>query len=206
MSDPGRACASVYAVILLMTIGCSTSPAKQEEIDKLSADKAALESEVREYRKTVERLENELRKTNEDNGQLRTALEQAKNKRPVEFVERIVERPRPRPQQKSQAAAPNNPIDEATGLQVTNASARATERNSSWWRYAWVVSIENHSESPQAFKLRIQFMDADGYVVDEDVAYGLSVPAGATKTFRDSNLVDASVAPRIKSVNPLIDR
>lgn len=190
--------------------GCAGGDSSQHEVERLIADNDALEAEVREYRATVERLEGEVRSLNSENGALeseiatlRTELETAKNQRPVEFVERVVERPYAEPPQSSQLGI-NDPAAERSGLEVVSASARATERNNSWWRFGWVATIKNHSEYPQTFDLQVQFMDSDGYVVDDTTARDLNLPPGASQTFRESELISARVAPRVASVNPVI--
>lgn len=196
-----------------MTLGCAESEPDTREIEKLSAEKSALAAEVKQSRDTVERLEAEVRTLLAENAELKNQaemmsleLESAKRQRPVEFVERVVERPSSPPSEVSAPAqgSPINPIDDETGLQVVSASGRATERNNSWWRFAWVVTIANHSSEVRDFKLQVQFMDADGYVIDDDTAYSLTVPPLQTKTFRDSDLVDASVARKVTSINPVI--
>lgn len=190
--------------------GCSAGDSQQHDVESLVAQKDLLEGEVREYRAAVERLEDEVKSLTTENGALesevatlRMELETAENQRPIEFVERVVERPATRPRQSSQIAS-NGPVEERSGLEVLSASARATERNNSWWRFGWVVTMKNHSEYPQTFALHVQFMDSDGYVVDDTVARGLSLPPGATQTFRESELISAQVAPRVASVNPVI--
>jgi predicted RNase H-like nuclease (RuvC/YqgF family) len=190
--------------------GCSAGDSQQHDIEILLAQNEVLEAEVREYRATVERLEDEVKSLNSENGALeseiatlRMELETAKNQRPVEFVERVVERPATRPPQSSHLGS-TGPVEERSGLEVLSASARATERNNSWWRFGWVVTIKNHSEYPQTFVLHVQFMDSDGYVVDDTTARDLSLPPGATQTFRESELISARVAPRVASVKPVI--
>jgi len=204
-----RTIAVLFAIVAAL-LGCSRGDNRQQELESLIAKKDALEAEVREYRATLERLEGEVKSLSSENGRLKSELatlqmelEAAKNQRPVEFVERVVERPAPSPPESSQLG-PDGPVDERSGLQVISASARATERNNTWWRFGWVVVISNNSQYAQAFTLQVQFMDSDGYVVDEATARDLSLPAGATHTFRESELVSASVAPRVSSVNPVI--
>lgn len=190
--------------------GCSAGDSQQHDVERLLAQNDALEAEVREYRATVERLEDEVTSLNSENGALESAiatlrveLETAKNQRPVEFVERVVEQPATRPPQ-SRHIESNGPVEERSGLEVISASARATERNNSWWRFGWVVTIRNHSEYPQTFVLRVQFMDSDGYVVDDTAGRDLSLSPGATQTFRESELISARVAPRVASINPVL--
>lgn len=201
--------AMLFAVVPALC-GCSGGDSRQHDVESLIAQNDAFEAEVREYRATVERLEAEVKSLNTENGRLESEIatlrmehETAKNQRPVEFVERVVERPAP-PSQQSSQLGPGGPVEARSGLEVLSASARATERNNSWWRFGWVVTIKNHSDYSQTFALDVQFMDSDGYVVDDTTARGLSLPPGATHTFRESELISAGVAPRVASVNPVI--
>ncbi len=188
------------------------SAATRSELERITAEKQALEAEVNQYGRTVERLESEIRSIYAENAELKDQLEStsleleaAKSARPVEFVERVVEKPASRAGSTSaNTGLPTNPVDESTGLQVLKALARATERNNSWWRFGWAVTIANHSSETIDFRLIVQFMDVDGFVVDDDTEHGLTIPPRQTKTFRESALVDVSVARKVKSVNPVI--
>lgn len=75
--------------------------------------------------------------------------------------------------------------------------------NSSWWRFGWNVVVQNVSEDDQIEDLEIQFLDRDGYVLDEVREYNLQVPMGSTRTFTGSALIKAAVAPRVSSVRPV---
>lgn len=204
----------ITALFALVLMNCSEPVDNSHEIERLTAEAEALKAEVAQYEGTVERLEGEVRSLMTENADLKNQLEivsldleGAKNARNTGFVERVVERPArdfDESETSAQTGQPINPIDEDTGLQVLRASARATEKNKSWWRFGWTVTIANHSSETRDFRLQVQFMDADGFVVDDDTEHGLTIPAGQSKTFRDSDLIDATVARRVKSVNPVI--
>jgi hypothetical protein len=210
--------ASILAAALaaLTAAGCGESASSVREYEKLAAEKDALEAEVRQIRGTVERLEAEVRTLLAENVELKNKLEStsleletAKSRRSDGFEERVVVVENPPSEDEASGADSNrplpfNPIDEDTGLQVLEASAKATERNRSWWRFGWVVSIENHSSEERDFSLQLQFMDKDGFVVDEDTEQRLTLAPYESRTFRESALINAGVAPHVASVNPVI--
>ncbi len=204
-----KALATILAATLACSLvsSCSDGADNSRELDKLAAEKDALEAQVRQDARTVERLEAEVGALLAENHALKDQLETislelgAKNARRSE--EREVEEPAAY-YDEDDRPLPNNTVDEDTGLQVLNASAKPSEQNRSWWRFGWIVTIANHSSETRELELQIQFMDSDGFVVDDDTATGLSIPPLESKTFRDSTRVDASVARRIKSVNPVI--
>lgn len=185
-----------------MATGCSTEAPQAEDIASLQAEKAALESEVAAYQETVERLEGELKELNAENGRLEAALSTARMD--LEAME-ARQAGRAQRQPRRSAARSSSAEPQRGRLRVVEASGRATERNDSWWRFGWVVTIANESQAPRTFTLQVQFLDADGYVVDQDLARGLVVAGGERRTFRDSVLIDATVAPKVDSVNPVID-
>ena len=210
---------ALFLIASISVLGCAQDKGEIEqqrhEIERLTTETTLAQQELGQYRETVERLRAELKTQLDENAKLRDQLEllelevSAKtSERCVEFVERVIEKPRlssPSAQTR-QTQAGLNPIDERTGLQVVHAAARATERNNNWWRWGWTLTVRNHSTETQNFKAQIQFMDNDGFVVDEKTEYNLSIGPGLQKTFTGSDLIDASVAGRVHSVNPILKR
>lgn len=195
-------------------MGCSDSEDLQAEIEKLSAKNRSLEAIAAEYEASAERFKTDVKALTAETGQLRARVSDLE--RELEVQTRRATRTREPNQGPSRrpsgTAAPRaqgqarNPVDQRTGIEVLSASARATDRRSSWWRFGWVVSLKNHSDSLQTFRLTIQFMDAGGYVIDNARANGLTVDAGQERTFRDSTLVNMPGASNVKSVNAVISQ
>ncbi|MBK8536912.1 MAG: hypothetical protein IPL59_18545 [Candidatus Competibacteraceae bacterium] len=78
--------------------------------------------------------------------------------------------------------------EEITPLQekkwrIVEVDSKVTESNNSWWRYAWRLTLANDSEQPMIFHATIEFQDADGFVIDENRANQLIVPAGKERDF-----------------------
>lgn len=89
-------------------------------------------------------------------------------------------------------------------LEIVSINAKVTESNDVWWRQAWILIVKNNSSHSMTFDATINYLDVDGYIVDSDLAYGLSIDAGQQGTFNGYTLVNAKVAPNIKQVQAII--
>ena len=96
------------------------------------------------------------------------------------------------PQNKPEA--PSKPRIEVVGVE-----AKVTEKNNTWWKLAWKLTLRNPTEAIMSYRATIEFHDADGFVVDDDTARNLVVAAGQEKVFTGYALVDASVAGNVAS-------
>ncbi len=85
--------------------------------------------------------------------------------------------------------------------EIVSISAKVTEKNSVWWKNSWILVIRNDSSSNLSFDATIEFLDADGFIVDDDREYDLRVDAGEQETFTGYALIDASVAPNVEQVH-----
>lgn len=54
------------------------------------------------------------------------------------------------------------------------------------------------------FNATIEFQDADGFIVEDDNAYNLGVPAGAQETFTGYALVSMPGATRVTKTNATV--
>ncbi len=88
---------------------------------------------------------------------------------------------------------------------IVEVDSRVTERNDTWWRYAWKLTLKNKSESPQRFEAEIEFQDADGFVIDSGSASGLIVPANSDKVFTGYELVRTPGAARVAKTNAKVN-
>ena len=90
--------------------------------------------------------------------------------------------------------------------EIIDIAAKVTEKNPTWWKYSWKLVLRNNSSSPFVFDATIEFLDAEGFIVDDDRTYDLRVNQGEEKTFTGYALVTASVAPNIKSLQANIKK
>lgn len=89
--------------------------------------------------------------------------------------------------------------------EIVSVDGRVTEKNDSWWRFAYIVEIENRDDYEMVLDLTVQFLDADGFIVDDDYSYNLYIGAHTTKQFTGYDLVTASVAENVESINASVE-
>lgn len=66
---------------------------------------------------------------------------------------------------------------------------RMTESNESWQRWSWQVEARNLTSELQVFSLEVRWLDAGGFVIDDDREYGLRLGPGESKTFTGYQLI-----------------
>lgn len=67
-------------------------------------------------------------------------------------------------------------------LEITDSDARVTERNDTWWKFAWKVTVKNMSASAVVVRATMEFLDKDGFIVDTDDGDGMVVPPNGQET------------------------
>lgn len=98
------------------------------------------------------------------------------------------------------AAQPNKPKpeDHGEGLNILGVDSKVTEKNNSWWRYSWRLTVYNNSESPRNFRAKLKFLDSEGFVLGDRTTPSLSLEANETRTFTDYLLVRMPGAASVK--------
>ena len=91
-------------------------------------------------------------------------------------------------------------------LNLENVRMTIGERNSSWWRLSYKFDLVNATDSVQNVDALIQWVDAEGFELDHSVSYGLTAPPSTTVTFTGSDLIDVSIAHRVRDVQVRIER
>jgi hypothetical protein len=99
---------------------------------------------------------------------------------------------------------PNSAEPAGPALRIKDVSGKVTEANDVWSKFAWRLKVGNDGDESASFTALIQFVDKDGYIVDEDRQYDMVVAAHEERTFSGFKLIDASVAGNVKSVSAKI--
>ena len=73
-------------------------------------------------------------------------------------------------------------IPQAYDLQAVSIATKVTEQNDAYQKFAWVLKVKNSADSGRSFTAKIQWLDADGFIVDDDIAYDLIIGADEEKT------------------------
>ena len=90
-------------------------------------------------------------------------------------------------------------------VSVVAATTKATERNNSWWRYSWQVTLKNNAAAPAFGSVQLQFLNSLGFAVDDDTE-SFELRANETKTLTGFALIDTQSAPSVVSVKANITR
>jgi hypothetical protein len=88
-------------------------------------------------------------------------------------------------------------------LEIVSVSAKVLETGEREWKEGYELKLRNLSNADMHVNIKIQFLDAKGFVVDDDLLDDLLVPANSEKSFADADVINADVAATIKSVKAL---
>jgi len=91
-------------------------------------------------------------------------------------------------------------------FEIVDISTRVTESNSTWWKYAWKLTLRNKSDQTLRLDAHIEFLDQDGFVVDDTFENNLILRAGEEDTFTGYDLIDAEIANNVEKVNAKVNR
>src|SRR5439155_944923 len=83
---------------------------------------------------------------------------------------------------------------------IVKVDARVTESNQSWSRFAWQLTVQSLAITPLRLEATIEFQDAEGFIINNSVEYGLVLGAGARDTFAGYSLIDASIVGNVRCV------
>lgn len=100
------------------------------------------------------------------------------------------------PEEPAPQAKPNLP-----SIEIISISTRATEKNNSWHRYAWILELKNNTNSTISRDADFQWLDSEGFVIDTDREYDLLIPANQEKTFRGDVLINTPGAHSVESIS-----
>ena len=96
-----------------------------------------------------------------------------------------------------------NPPLSSTKPEIVSVSARPLDTSGAQWKEGYELKLRNQSGTEIRVNVKVQFLDANGYVVDDDLMNDLVVPAYSEKSFAGADMIDAAVAPTVKSVKAL---
>jgi TPR repeat protein len=93
------------------------------------------------------------------------------------------------------ASAPG--LSDANEFAVLNVTAKPTEQNDMWWRYGYRVAVRNNGQNTQGQWFHIQFLDAQGYVIDTATTDRTTISPGATAIITGETLLNLPGAARV---------
>jgi len=83
---------------------------------------------------------------------------------------------------------------------VVSIESRITSADDVQTKYAWKLTIRNDSRQPAVFSGPIEFQDADGFIVDQDIALDLKVRGTSSGVFTGYALMRTEDARKVTRV------
>jgi len=80
---------------------------------------------------------------------------------------------------------------------VVSIDGRITESDETQTRYAWKLVIRNDSAQPAVFSGKVEFQDADGFIVETDSDWNMQVAAESDATFTGYALMSTPDARKV---------
>lgn len=84
--------------------------------------------------------------------------------------------------------------------EITNLKYTVTEKNEIWWRFSWQLSLKNNTSSIVDFFVNVSFLDRNGFIIDDDIAYPPEFAPKERRTIKGYALIDAELAPNVKGI------
>ena len=96
----------------------------------------------------------------------------------------------------------NTSLTDPNGQWTATATAKIIEKNDSYWEFSFFVDMTNRTNEEQEYTVRMHFVDADGFSVDESYAGDAfnKIPARSTMRLLDRALIDTGNAPTVVSI------
>lgn len=88
-----------------------------------------------------------------------------------------------------------------TQVAVKSLRHRVTEKNKWWWRVSWVADVENLTDHHILFDIVLEFLDGDGYPVDKDRKYKITIPPRENRSIRGFKLINPRSAKNVKTLD-----
>jgi hypothetical protein len=85
-------------------------------------------------------------------------------------------------------------------FEIVSIDTKVIEANDSWTKVAWKLVVQSLSNAPLAFHASIEFLDGDGFIVDDTPASNLILPAKNQETYTGYTLIDAALMQNISSI------
>ena len=200
----------IVVMMALTSAGCSDTSALESQIAELQDELASnnstiaelnskyseevekLNTESEQYQTKIVDLENQVSALSEDITELNQQIEEKENI--IAVRDNTIELLR-----KEDIAASNS-------WDISDISTKITEQNSVWWKYSWILKIQNDGSSGVTLDAYITWLDSDGFIVDDDRSYDLYAAPNQESTFTAYTLIDASVANSIQSINAKVSK
>lgn len=101
-----------------------------------------------------------------------------------------------------QASAVAAVASDKPAFEVISVTAKPTEQNDVWWRYGYRLTVRNNGTDADVQDFEIQFLDADGYVIDTKTERDVIKP-GTTEIITGETLVELPGAAKVSKLKAI---
>lgn len=91
-------------------------------------------------------------------------------------------------------------FDNARVFEIVSIDTRLVEANDTWSKIAWKLVLKNLTDTKIAFHTNIEFLDKDGFLVDDTFAPNLLISARNEQSFTGTTLIDAPLIGNVASI------
>ena len=96
----------------------------------------------------------------------------------------------------------NTSLTDPNGQWTATAKAKIIEKNDTYWEFSFFVDMANRTNEEQEYTVKIHFVDADGFSVEDRYAGDVfnKIPANSTKRLLDQALIDTENASTVVGI------
>jgi hypothetical protein len=107
---------------------------------------------------------------------------------------------------KQQAAPAKVATDEPRDIfEILSLDTEITGRKTAFWRFSYVLKVKNVTDRPLSGHVDIQWLDADGLVIDDTREWGIRVPARSVETIQGHQLIASEPADQVHGVSASVN-
>lgn len=89
--------------------------------------------------------------------------------------------------------------------EISNLRYTIIEKNNSWWKFSWQLTLQNNTSSVVNFFIDVNFLDRNGYIVDYDIENPSDFAPKEQRVIKSTILIDTELAPDVKDIEAEIE-
>lgn len=112
----------------------------------------------------------------------------------------------PTPPPKSSAEPEASPSQKIIkNWQISNLRYTIIEKNDTWWKFSWQLTLKNNTTSVVNFFIYVNFLDRNGYIVDDDIENPSDFAPKEQRVIKSTILIDTELASDVRDVEAGIE-
>jgi TPR repeat protein len=94
-------------------------------------------------------------------------------------------------------------VSQTPTYDVWSITAKPTEQNDVWWRFGYRLTVQNKGLDTEKQRFEIQFLDAQGYVIDTATTDQIAIKPGTTEIITGETLVNLPGAAQVSKLKAI---